>query len=94
MKRDRLPEDDDGRTVADMSGVGDQPSLFIPRGRGGRRSLSDDPSENSGENVPRLTREEKRTVIGAALRAGLLIALVFIAAGALLILLLQLIWNH
>ena len=89
MKRDRLPEDDDGRTVADMSGVGDQPSLFIPR-----RSLSDDPSENSGENAPRLTREEKRTVIGAALRAGLLIALVFIAAGALLILLLQLIWNH
>ena len=74
--------------------MGDQPSLFIPRGRGGRRSLSDDPSENSGENVPKLTREEKRTVIGAALRAGLLIALVFIAAGALLILLLQLIWNH
>ena len=93
MKRDRLPEDDD-RTVADMSGVGDQPSMFIPRGRGRRRSLSDDPSENSGENVPKLTREEKRTVIGAALRAGLLIALVFIAAGALLILLLQLIWNH
>ena len=78
-----------GRTAG-----GDQPSLFIPRGRGGRRSLSDDPSENSGENVPKLTREEKRTVIGAALRAGLLIALVFIAAGALLILLLQLIWNH
>ena len=94
MKRDRLPEDDDGRTVADMSGVGDQLSMFIPRGRGRRRSLSDDPSENSGDNAPRLTREEKRTVIGAALRAGLLIALVFIAAGALLILLLQLIWNH
>ncbi len=94
MKRDRLPEDDDGRTVAYMSGVGDQPSMFIPRGRGRRRSLSDDPSENSGDNAPRLTREEKRTVIGAALRAGLLIALVFIAAGALLILLLQLIWNH
>ena len=68
--------------------------MFIPRGRGRRRSLSDDPSENSGDNAPRLTREEKRTVIGAALRAGLLIALVFIAAGALLILLLQLIWNH
>ena len=94
MKRDRLPEDDDGRTVADMSGVGDQPSMFIPREWGRRRSLSDDPSENSGDNAPRLTREEKRTVIGAALRAGLLIALVFIAAGALLILLLQLIWNH
>ena len=94
MKRDRLPDDDDGRTVADMSGVGDRPSLFIPRGNGRRRSLSDDPSESPGENAPRLTREEKRTVIGAALRAGLLIALVFIAAGALLILLLQLIWNH
>ena len=77
--------EDDGRTIADMSGVSRTP-LWIPRipALERRRKKIEKPVE--------LTRTEEKHVIGAAILAGLVIALVFIGAGALLIWLLTMIW--
>ncbi len=96
-KKDRFYEDDDGRTIADMSGIEPQP-LLIPRIRRRRDradfkepdapEANDRPWDTSGE----LTREERNAAVFGALKAGVLIALVFLAAGALAILAMQALW--
>ena len=84
-------DDDDGRTIADMSDVGQTPVL-MPR-------LPKRKKENAGgqEQAPQpelqLTDEERRSYIGGALGAAMLIAGIFIAAGAVIILLLTLLWH-
>ena len=93
-KKERIYEDDDGRTIADMSGIEPQP-LLVPRIHRRRDRADfrepDAPAENdrpwdtSGE----LSREERNAAIGGALKAGLLIGGVFLAAGALAILAMQ-----
>ncbi len=103
MERKRShPDDDDGRTIADMSGV-EHPSLLgslvgarmsdaIKRpGRSAQESPSrkDRPWEDTG-----LSREERRWYLLGALKAALLIAVVFIAGLGLFIALLLLLWNH
>ncbi len=89
----RLADDDDGRTVADMSEVG-RPSLLLPR--------FDAPWERAPEGEPKgaapapqtqIDRSERRAMLGGALSAGLLIGLVFAAGFAILILLIQWIWG-
>lgn len=92
MARDkRRYEDDDGRTIADMSGIEPQPML-VPRIRKRRdradfvepdspSEVNDRPWDTSGQ----FSRSERRAAIGGALTAALLIALVFLAGGALLI---------
>lgn len=97
-KKDRFYENDDGRTIADMSGVEPQP-MFLPRipKRRGRADLrepdapaaNDRPWDTSGE----LSREERNAAIGGALKAGLLIGAVFLSAGALAILAMQALWS-
>ena len=97
-KHERIYGDDDGRTIADMSGVEPQPML-IPRIRKRRDradfkepdapGANDCPWDTSGE----LSREERNAAIGGALKAGLLIAAVFLAAGALAILAMQALWS-
>ena len=42
----------------------------------------------------RYAPEQRRAAMGGALKAAMLIAGVFIAAGAVAILVMQLIWNH
>ncbi|MBR5428973.1 MAG: hypothetical protein IK116_00430 [Firmicutes bacterium] len=74
MKK-REYDDDDGRTVADMSGIERQP-LLLPRFR--RRREKQLSSAGWG-------REERRAVLLGAMSASLAIALVFIAAGAVVI---------
>ena len=97
-KKERIYEDDDGRTIADMSGIEPQP-LLVPRIHRRRDRADfrepDAPAENdrpwdmSGE----LSREERNAAIGGALKAGLLIGGVFLAAGALAILAMQALWS-
>ena len=92
------PFEDDGRTVADMSGIEPQPML-IPRIRKRRDradfrepdapAANDRPWDTSGE----LSREERNAAIGGALKAGLLIGGVFLIAGALAILAMQALWS-
>ncbi len=80
--------EDDGRTIADMSGLERTPLLLphLPRRRRG-----EDAAEETHEDE--FTPRERRAAIRGAMRAALLIALVFVGAGALLILALQLLWN-
>ena len=97
-KKERIYEDDDGRTIADMSDIEPQP-LLVPRIHRRRDRADfrepDAPAENdrpwdtSGE----LSREERNAAIGGALKAGLLIGGVFLAAGALAILAMQALWS-
>ena len=97
-KKERIYEDDDGRTIADMSGIEPQPML-VPRIHRRRDradfrepdapEANDRPWDTSGE----LSREERNAAIGGALKAGLLIGGVFLAAGALAILAMQALWS-
>lgn len=95
MRRDGLYAEDDGRTIADMSGVERQPA-FLPRLHRRRSDFtesasprSDRPWESSGVQ---LTREERNAAIRGALKAALLIAGAYIAGAALLILAMQALW--
>ena len=69
-------DDDDGRVVADMSGVERQP-MVLPRFR--RRK---DEPEPEGEQM---SREDRMVILKSAIGASLLIGGIFIAAGALVI---------
>ena len=94
MKKNRIYDDDDGRTIADMSDIGRQP-LFLPRlpenrRRGAARPAApapktpqnDRPWEQTG-----LTKEERLWYTLGALKAALLIALAFIGGLGLIVLL-------
>ena len=75
-------DDDDGRTIADMSGV-ERPPLLVPA------PLK---KKFSGKSSPEMSKGEGRSYIFGALGAGLAIAAVFIAVFAVLILVLLKIW--
>lgn len=87
-------DDDDGRTVADMSGIEQQPMLMpsassIRRLKEGRADFEEppkpeDPFRNSGPE--QLDSEGRRAMIGGALSAMLLVGGVMFAAFAVLIL--------
>lgn len=103
MKKNRIYKDDDGRTIADMSGIGRQP-LFLPRlpGRAGR---PEDAYRSAARSAPRppkeaetarpweetgLSKEEQLWYMLGALKAALLIALAFIGGLGLIVLLFML----
>ncbi|MBQ6214820.1 MAG: hypothetical protein IJJ67_05320 [Oscillospiraceae bacterium] len=90
MKREKSkPEfEDDGRVIADMRDV-ERPNLLIPRLPNKRPSGQGKTAPSGGD----FSREERKAAATGALAAALLIALVFIAAGAILIFALQLGWN-
>ena len=97
-RNERIYEDDDGRTVADMSGLEPQPMLipriYKRRDRADFREpdapdANDRPWDTSGE----LSHEERNAAIGGALKAGLLIGLTFLVAGALAIIAMQTMWS-
>ena len=98
-------DDDDGRTIADMTGVG-RPGLLIPR-LGGRKSsagrgLSDSAQrgpegqtakERPWENESEFTPKERGMYVLGALKAAILIALAFIVGlGAAVWLMIQ-VWT-
>lgn len=97
MKKNKQYDDDDGRTIADMSDIGGQP-FFLPRRPA--RSKENGPEQKSGGGFPgfdeagnEVPKEERNIWIFAALKAGLLIALAYILGAAALIGFLLLIWQ-
>lgn len=78
-RRRRDYPDDDGRTVADMSGLERRP-LLLPR----RPKPGPPPADRPWEDR-RVSRETRRGLIWGALSAALLIALVFILGLGLVI---------
>ena len=84
-------DDDDGRTIVDMSEI-ETPPLFLPKfsryKKGFRREESGD--KDSAVNM---TSSERRATVFAAIGASLLIVGVFAAAAAGLIAFLILIWT-
>lgn len=87
-RRDRVYDDDDGRTIADMSDVYSSPVLLIPRRKRNHHTEPPKPSEEDWD--PR----DRKVYIFAALRAALMIAMVYAVGFGLLIGLLLLIWRH
>lgn len=97
MKKDDFYEEDDGRTIADMSGIERQPT-FLPHFHRKRSDFSapDAPRTNDRpweSAAGELTREERNAAIRGVLKAGLLIAGVYILAAAALIVAMQLLWS-
>lgn len=75
-------DDDDGRTVADMSGVERQP-LIVPRFPDKKKDRT--PADDGGSGLNGFSKDEKRGIVLGAMSATALIALVFIAVGAIAI---------
>ena len=82
----RKYDDDDGRTVADMSGL-ERPSLLGLRPRRG----AEKPARVKQDL--QLDRSERRAMVRGALSAGLLVAGALAIGFAILILLIQLVWS-
>lgn len=95
MAKKRVYDDDDGRTIADMSGVG-RPGMvsFRPGTDRGNdpQAQREAPGGDSGLG-PFESKRERRMYIMGALRAALLIALVFILGLGLITALMLFIWN-
>lgn len=91
-------EDDDGRIIADMSEVS-RPNLFHLGGPVPKTSqpIQSEPEPSSGEERPwessEMSREDRRAYIWAALKAGLLIGLVYLAGFGILTALLLWLWK-
>lgn len=85
-RKKRVYDDDDGRTIADMTGVSG-PNLFVPRSSG-RKELQEpvkesrQPWEDTG-----FSRKERFMLVMGAMKATMLIALAYILGLGLLILL-------
>ncbi len=90
----RSYDDDDGRVVADMSGLERQP-MVLPRLPKRKKENAAATPEDAGAQQPelQLTAEERRSYMAGAVGAGLLIAGIFIAAAAIIITLLLLLWH-
>lgn len=85
MKK-RVYDDDDGRTIADMSGVSRQPLLF-PRPQRRRPPVTADIPNGKSSPQIELTKEERRWYALGAMKAALLIALAFIIGLGIVVLL-------
>ena len=91
MKKRKVYEDDDGHTIADMSGIS-RPSAFVPRKEASQRKERED-SFLFEKNEEPFTREERRVYILAALKASLLIAAAFIVGLGAVVLIMVLVWG-
>lgn len=80
------PEEDDGRVIADMSGI-ERPSLRRPR----RERDLKEPGPEGPESE--FSPEDRKLYVFAALRAALLIGLAFIAGLGAVVLLLLALWT-
>lgn len=86
MSGKRKEWEDDGRTVADMSGL-DRPTLFGHKERASRKKQQE-PSD--GDYVPPLSRGDRWAFLLGTMKASLLIALAFLGGLGLCIWLLTL----
>ena len=76
MSGKRKEWEDDGRTVADMSGL-DRPTLFGHK-EGGSRKKQQESEQSGGEYVPPLSRGDRWAFLLGTMKASLLIALAFL----------------
>ena len=84
--------EDDGRTIADMSGIGPAPTLRPHRRKAG--TLPPEPAnDRSWEQAPDWTSKEKFWAVLGAMKATLLIAGAYLAGLAVLLLILFLLWK-
>ena len=90
-RRNKVYDDDDGRTIADMSEVSG-PSMFVPRKSSRKKPPME--QEESRDTEQEWDPKDRRIYVFGALRAALLIALVYAVGFALIIGLLLLIWKH
>ena len=90
MKK-RVYDDDDGRTVADMSGIERQP-LLLPRFRRRQRD-GEGPDTDAPASEDEWSREDRRAVLVGSIGAVLLIGVVFLAAAAAVIALMLTVWR-
>ena len=99
-RKKRTYDDDDGRTIADMSGVGRR-SMFVPnlprRSDGesepsGRQTEQEDYSQYYRKTKDRDSRRENFTLAAGALGAALLIGAVFLVVFAIVIALMIYFW--
>ena len=90
-RRNKVYDDDDGRTIADMSEISG-PSMFVPRKSGRKKPPME--QEESRDTEQAWDPKDRRIYVFGALRAALLIALVYAVGFALIIGLLLLIWTH
>ncbi len=89
-RKPREYEDDDGRSIADMSGV-ERPNLIMPRLPGDRGPVR--PEQQEPPTQPGFSKEEQRMAVLGALKAALLVALPFILGLGLLVLFLIWLWT-
>lgn len=82
-KKKRLPEDDDGRTIANMN-VDGMP-WYDSR-------LDQGQEETAGGEHYQMTKEEQRMYTWAAIKSGLLVALVFAVVFGLFIAFCDFVW--
>ena len=101
MARRRTYDDDDGRTIADMSGL-QTPRLIVPRHWDSVRKPPAPPPEPKEEEAStrpweqgqdELSAEDRRVYTLAAIRAALLIGGVYILGAVLLILAMLALWG-
>ncbi len=89
-------DDDDGRKIADMSGVSSNLMAFwfVPKHRRSRipKHMLKEEGRQEQIQLPPPTKAESRAMMFRAMFASLLIALVFIAGAALFILFCIYIW--
>ena len=86
----KIYDDDDGRTIVDMSGVGRR-GIFLPRFDKGRAS---DDSRSDLQNPQResMSRVDTFRLILGAIGAALLVGGVFVAVYGLVIFLMTVVW--
>ncbi len=89
-RKRREYEDDDGRTIADMSGV-ERPNMLMPRLPGETRPAQ--PTQKEPFDQPGFSKEEQRMAVLGALKAAMLVALPFIVGLGLLVLFLIWLWT-
>ena len=93
----RKYDDDDGRTVVDMSGVEKPNSLFVPRIPKREKHVQDadesSPEERPWENFE-FSKDERRSFVLGAMSASALIAAIFIAVFGIAIAVMIFFINH
>lgn len=90
-------DDDDGRVIADMSGIS-RPGMFLPGDSKPVPPSRPQEEEEKEENLrpwedTGMSREDRRAYMWAALRSALLIGAIYLVAFALLIAFLLWIWK-
>lgn len=95
----RLPDDDDGRTIADMSGIS-APSLFRPRNvlaqQEPERRKPDQKEHCRNDRAQEdrgMSRKERRMYVLGAMKAAMLLALAYLAGLGVVIFLLLKLWT-